>query len=77
VVHWWWALWLSSGVSGAIAGNLLKHSHSLSDARAAVTVDLVSQLLTLGSGLTAIAMVKGATRRQESRARLLGSLNYG
>jgi hypothetical protein len=77
VVHWWWALWLASGISGGIAGNLLQHSHSLSDARAAVTVDLVSQLLTLGSGLTAIVMVKGATRRQETRARLLDRLSYG
>jgi eukaryotic-like serine/threonine-protein kinase len=71
IVHWWWALFLVSGVLANRAGQLMENSANLGDLRSAVIADALAQAIGIASAVAAIVVVKRATARQETRARLL------
>jgi hypothetical protein len=67
-VHWWWAAWLVAGFVARMSIAMMDGSDNLSQFHDAVIVDVFAQLLGVLSALAAIAVVRGATRRQEERA---------
>ena len=71
IVHWWWALYLVSGALANISGRLMEDATNLADLRSAIVVNAVAQAIGIASAVAAILVVKRATARQESRARLL------
>jgi hypothetical protein len=71
LLHWWWALWLSSSAAAYIAGRLQSGAETFDAFRPGVLVDAASQVLGILAALAAIAVITRATKRQETRARVL------
>jgi uncharacterized protein DUF4328 len=71
ILHWWWALYLVSGVVANLSGRRIEDAANLADLRAAIILNAVAQAIGIASAVAAIVVVKRATARQESRARLL------
>jgi eukaryotic-like serine/threonine-protein kinase len=68
IVHWWWAAWLIAGMVARMSVGMMDGSDNLGEFHSAVVVDVVAQVLGVLSAVAAIAVVRGATRRQEERA---------
>lgn len=76
VVHWWWAAWIASGVTGWLATGA-SEADSIDELRIASLFTTLSDLCIVVTGILAIQVVKGITSRQSARAAALAASGAG
>jgi Domain of unknown function (DUF4328) len=65
LVHWWWGLYLFTGVAGIASGN--SHPFGLDELRHLASMQVFLHLLRMATAILFLLMVSGAQKRQDEQ----------
>ncbi|MDP2710877.1 MAG: DUF4328 domain-containing protein [Solirubrobacteraceae bacterium] len=74
LIHWWWGVWLFSGLVGNTARFMYSEAGTLGEQLRASTVGAIVDVVFIVASVLAILVVRALTARQEERARTLDAL---
>ena len=65
IVHWWWGLYLFTGVAGIVTNN--SHPYGIEQLHSVASTQVALHLLRIATALLFLLMVRGAQQRQDEQ----------
>jgi hypothetical protein len=69
LIHWWWGIWIATGLLGNISGRAYVNAQTLKEQLSASSLSAVSDVVSIVAAVMAILVIRAVTARQESCAR--------